>query len=116
MYVQKTNINWRYCVGLSTQHDPSSLSTTNLNSDAFTAVLLTQARTQPFSKGGSIRGVSQTMSAFMLWALTHTPPRGVWGHAPPEIFGNLDFLRAIPRHSDSHYHSLPPQFTFMMSS
>ena len=31
-----------------------------------------QARTQPFSKGGSIGGVppSQTMSAFMLWALT----------------------------------------------
>ena len=76
-----------------------------------------QARTQPFSKGGSIRGVSQTMSAFMLWALTHTPPRGVWGHAPPpEIFGNLDFLRVILRHSDSHHHSLPPQFTFMMSS
>ena len=75
-----------------------------------------QARTQPFSKGGSIGGVSQTMSAFMLWALTHTPSRGVWGHAPPEIFGNLDSLIVILRHSDSHYHSLPPHFTFILSS
>ena len=58
-----------------------------------------------FSKGGSIGGMSQTMSAYMLWTLTHTPPRGVWGHAPPEMFGNLDYLRVILRHSDSHYHS-----------
>ena len=38
--------------------------------------LIVQARMQPFSKGGSIGGVSQTMSAFMLWALSHTPPIG----------------------------------------
>jgi hypothetical protein len=37
----------------------------------------------------------------MLWALAHSPLRGVWGHAPPEKFGNLDSLRAILRHSDS---------------
>ena len=55
-----------------------------------TRVSSEQARTQPFSKGGSIGGVSQITLAFMLWALTHTPPRGVWGHARPEIFGNLD--------------------------
>ena len=43
-------------------------------------------------------GVAQTG---MLWPLAHSPPRGVWGHAPPENFGNLDSLRAILRHSDS---------------
>ena len=32
-----------------------------------------------------------------------SPPRGVWGHAPPENFGNLDSLRAFMRHSDSHF-------------
>ena len=30
------------------------------------------------------------------------PPRGVWGHAPPENFRNLDSLRTFLRHSDSH--------------
>ena len=32
-----------------------------------------------------------------------SPPRGVWGHAPPENFANLDPLRAFLRHSDSHF-------------
>ena len=31
------------------------------------------------------------------------PTLGVWGHAPPENFGNLDSLRAFLRHSDSHF-------------
>ena len=42
----------------------------------------------------------------MMWALAHSPPRGVWGHAPPENFGNLDSLRAILRHSDSDLRSI----------
>ena len=29
------------------------------------------------------------------------PSRGVWGHAPPENFGNLDFLRAFLRKFDT---------------
>ena len=48
-----------------------------------------------FLKGGLHGGVAQTG---MLWVLAHSPPRGVWGHAPPENFGNLDSLRG---HSDS---------------
>ena len=32
-----------------------------------------------------------------------SPPRGVWGYAPPENFGNLDSLRAFLRHSDSYF-------------
>ena len=63
-----------------------------------------QAGTQPFSKGGYIGGMSQTMAAVMLWALAHSPSRGVWGHAPPENVGILDSLRAILRHSDGDYH------------
>ena len=51
-----------------------------------------------FLKGGLHGGVAQIG---MMWALAHSPPRGVWGHAPPENFGNLDSLRAILRHSDS---------------
>jgi hypothetical protein len=43
-------------------------------------------------------GVAQTV---MLWALAHSLLRGVWGHAPPEKFGNLDSLRAILGHYDS---------------
>ena len=36
-------------------------------------------------------------------AQAHSPlPRGVWGHAPPENFGNLDSLRTFLKHSDSH--------------
>ena len=27
--------------------------------------------------------------------------RGVWGHAPPENFGNLDTLRTFLMHSDT---------------
>ena len=38
----------------------------------------------------------------MLCAQAHSPPRGVWGHAPPENFGNLDSLRMFLRLSDSH--------------
>ena len=67
-------------------------------------MISSQACTQPFSKGGYIEGMSQTIAAVMLWALAHSPSRGVWGHAPPENFGNLDSLRAILRHSDSQYH------------
>jgi hypothetical protein len=52
--------------------------------------MMYQAPTQPFSKGGSIGGMAQTYNTVMLWALAHSPPRGVWGHAPPENFGNLD--------------------------
>ena len=55
----------------------------------------------PYVKEGYIGGVSQTVATVMLWALAHSPSRGVWGHAPPE---NLDSLRAILRHSNSHYH------------
>ena len=51
-----------------------------------------------FLKGGLHGGVAQTG---MLWALAHSLPRGVWGHAPPENFGHLDSLRVILRHSDS---------------
>ena len=57
-----------------------------------------QARTQPFSKRGYMGGVAQIG---MMWALAHSPHRGVWGHAPSENFGNLDSLRAILRDSDS---------------
>ena len=32
----------------------------------------------------------------------HTP-RGVWGHPPPENFGNLDSQRLFLRHSDSYF-------------
>ena len=42
MYIIVKLIGGTVCMGLSTLHDPGSLSTTNLNSDAFTAVLLTQ--------------------------------------------------------------------------
>ena len=34
-----------------------------------------------FLKGGLHGDVAQTG---MLWALAHSPPRGVWGHASPE--------------------------------
>ena len=51
-----------------------------------------------FLKGGLHGGVAQIG---MMWELAHSPPRGVWGHAPPENFGNLDSSRAILRHSDS---------------
>ena len=43
----------------------------------------------------------------MMWALAHSPPRGVWGLAPPEKFGNLDSLRAILRHSESDFNTIP---------
>ena len=33
--------------------------------------------------------------------LSPQPPRGVWGHALPEIFENLDSLRAFLVHFDS---------------
>ena len=46
-----------------------------------------QAHMQPFSKGGYIGDVSQTMTTVMLWASAHSPSRGVWGHAPSEMFG-----------------------------
>ena len=46
----------------------------------------TQARTQPFSKGGSIACVSQTMTAVLLWALAHSLPRGSGGILPQKIF------------------------------
>ena len=60
---------------------------------------------QPFSKGGYIGGVSQIMATVTMWTLAHSQSRGVSrGHAPPGNFGNLDSLRAILRHSDSHYH------------
>ena len=51
-----------------------------------------------FLKGGLHGGVAQTG---VLWALAHSHLGGVWGHAPPENFGNLDSLRVILRHSDS---------------
>ena len=51
-----------------------------------------------FVEGGLHGGVAPIG---MMWALAHSPPRGVWGHAPPGSFGNLDSLRAILRHSDS---------------
>ena len=51
-----------------------------------------------FLKGGLHGGVAQIG---MMWALAHSPPRRVWGHVPPEDFGNLDSLRAILRQSDS---------------
>ena len=44
---------------------------------------------QPFSNRDYIGGVSQ---AVMSWALAHSPSRGVWGHAPPE----LEFWKFIP--------------------
>ena len=31
------------------------------------------------------------------------PPNGVWEHALPEKFGNLDSLRTFLRHFDSHF-------------
>ena len=63
-----------------------------------------QARTQPFSKGGYRDGGVVQIGTCMMWALAHSPPRGVWGHAPPENFGNniIDSLRAILRHSDMY--------------
>ena len=48
--------------------------------------------------------VSDYGHSYAVGILAHSPSRGVWGHAPPEKFGNLDSLRAILRHSDSHYH------------
>jgi hypothetical protein len=51
-----------------------------------------------FLKGGLHGGMAQIG---MLWALAHSLPRGIWGHAPQENFGNLDSLRVIMRHSDS---------------
>ena len=61
-----------------------------------------QARTQPFSKGGYRDG--GVVQIGMMWALAHSPPRGVWRHAPPENFGNniIHSLRAILRHSDMY--------------
>ena len=51
-----------------------------------------------FLKGGYM---GAWLGQGMLWTLAHSQARGVWGHAPPEKFGNLDSLRAILRHSDS---------------
>ena len=41
---------------------------------------------QPFSKGGYIGGVSQTMATVMLWALAHRPGLGA---CSPRKFWNL---------------------------
>ena len=67
--------------------------------------LITQARTQPLSKGGYIliveRGGGGGGGVRPL-PCTVTTAWGVWGHAPPENFGNLDSPRTFLRHSDSH--------------
>ena len=36
-----------------------------------------------------------TVTTVGLWAYAHSPPREVWGHAPPENFGNFNSLRAF---------------------
>ena len=58
------------------------------------------------SKRNSIGGVFSDYDGIYAVGINPYPPRGVWGHAPPENFGNLDSLRVILRHSDSHYHFL----------
>ena len=45
------------------------------------------------------------MTTVRLWAYAHSPPRGVWGHAPPENFGNFDSLRVFLMHSGSSFGS-----------
>ena len=51
--------------------------------------------------GGGLRPL--TVTTVRLWAYAHSPPRGVWGHAPPENFGNFDSLRAFLMHSGSSF-------------
>ena len=67
-----------------------------------------QARTQPVSKGGYIvieqgggggGGIIPLIVYFDNSYAVLSSPRGVWGRAPPENFGNLDSLRAFLRHS-----------------
>ena len=62
---------------------------------------------QPISKEGYIvveqGGISPLIVYFNNSYAVLSPPRGVWGHAPPENFGNLDSLRTFLRHSDSHF-------------
>ena len=43
------------------------------------------------------------MTIVRLWAYAHSPPRGIWGHAPPENFGNFNTLRAFLMHSGSSF-------------
>ena len=44
------------------------------------------------------------MTIVRLWAYAHAqPPRGVWGHASPENFGNFNTLRAFLMHSGSSF-------------
>ena len=51
--------------------------------------------------GGGLRPL--TVTTVRLWAYAHSPPRGVWGHAPPENFGNFDSRRAFLMHSGSSF-------------
>ena len=44
-----------------------------------------------------------TMTTGRLWACAHSPPRGAWGHAPPETFGNFNSLRTFLMYSGSNF-------------
>ena len=44
-----------------------------------------------------------TVTTVRLWVYAHSPPRGVWGHAPPENFGNFNSLRAFLMQSGSSF-------------
>ena len=62
---------------------------------------------QPISKGDYIVVEQGEVTPLIVYFNNSyaviSPPRGVWGHAPPENFGNLDSLRAFLRHFDSHF-------------
>ena len=62
-----------------------------------------QGRRTGSKSGGGGGGGAQTFDCVRLWAYAHSPPRGVWGHAPPENFGNVDSLRVFLVHSGSSF-------------
>ena len=47
--------------------------------------------------------MTSVVTSVRLWAYAHSPPRGVWGHAPPENFGNFDSLRAFLMQSGTSF-------------
>ena len=56
---------------------------------------------QPLTKGGYI--VDQGGNRYDAAGISPHTPREVWGHAPPENFGNVDSLRLFLRYSDSYF-------------
>ena len=73
-----------------------------VENQASTSVASKQGR-RTGSKSGARGGAQTFVTTVRLWAYAHSPPRGVWGHAPPENFGNFNSLRAFLMQSGTNF-------------